>query len=161
MRNGHSSLATIEKFFAQKRIAVVGMSRDPGSFTATLFQEFSRRGYDVVPVNPNLKEALGRRCFARLQDIQPPVQAALLMTSPRGTEAVVRDCERAGIKLVWMYRAAGHGAVSDEALEFCRHHQIEVVPGECPFMFWDDAGFFHQVHGLIRKITGRYPQAQA
>ena len=161
MQAPSSSLETIEKFFAQKRIAIVGISRDPKSFSATLFQEFSRRGYDVVPVNPNMKEILGRHCFARLQDVQPPVQAALLMTSPAASEAVVRDCANAGIKLVWLYRAAGQGAVSDEVLRFCAQRGIEVVPGECPFMFWDDAGFFHQVHGLVRRITGRYPRAQA
>ncbi len=157
MRAQKSSLDTIDKFFAQKRIAMVGISRDPGSFSATLFREFSRRGYDVVPVNPNMKEVLGQRCFARMQDVQPPVQAALLMTSPGASDAVVRDCANAGIKLVWLYRAAGQGAVSDEALRFCQQRGIEVVPGECPYMFWDDAGFLHQVHGLIRKITGRFP----
>jgi uncharacterized protein len=161
MRAHLSSLETIEKFFAQKRIAMVGISRDPKSFSATLFQEFSRRGYEVVPVNPNSKEMLGRRCFARLQDVQPPVQAALLMTPPAGSEAVVRDCANAGVKFVWLYRAAGQGAVSEEALRFCAQHSIEVIPGECPYMFWDDAGFLHGVHGLIRKITGRYPHAQA
>src|SRR5579859_8094177 len=139
MQDQHSSLETIEKFFAQKRIAIVGVSRDPKSFSATLLKEFSCRGYDVVPVNPNMKEVLGRPCFARLQDIQPPIQAALLMTSPAATEAIVRDCDRAGIRLVWMYRAEGQGAVSPEALEFCRLHNIEVVPGECPFMFWEDS----------------------
>jgi len=34
-------------------------------------EELCRRGYDMVPVNPRAWEALGRRCFARLLDIQP------------------------------------------------------------------------------------------
>jgi predicted CoA-binding protein len=152
-----ASLETIEDFLAQKRIAMAGISRDPKSFSASLCEELCRRGYDVVPVNPNTAEVQGRRCFARIQDIQPPVEAALLMTSPEATEEVVQDCAEAGIRRVWMYRAAGKGSVSAKALAFCQEHGIDVVPGECPFMFLPETAGFHRFHGFIRKITGRYP----
>lgn len=152
------SLETIEEFLAQKRIAVVGISREPKHFSVTLFEELCRRGYDVVPVNPNAPQVLGRRCFGRVQDIQPRVDAALLMTSPEVTDAIVKDCAEAGIRRVWMYRAGGKGAVSRRAVEFCRQNGIEVVPGQCPFMFWRDVETGHRLHGFIRKITGRYPR---
>ena len=157
MPTQRASLETIEDFLAQKRIAMVGISRQPKDFSVMLLEELLRRGYDMVPVNPNTSEVLGRRCFARVQDIQPPVDAALLMTSSSVTDTVVRDCAEAGIRRVWMYRAGGRGAVSPTAIEFCRAHGIQVVPGECPFMFLPAAGF-HNVHGFLRKITGRYPR---
>jgi predicted CoA-binding protein len=152
-----ASLETIEDFLTQKRIAMVGVSRGPKEFSGMLFEELSKRGYDMVPVNPNAREVLGRPCFGRVQDIQPPVDAVILMTSPAVTEGVVRDCAEAGIRRVWMYRAGGQGAVSPAAVEFCRERGIAVVPGECPFMFLPNAGF-HALHGFIRKITGRYPR---
>jgi hypothetical protein len=40
----------IEDFLSQKRLAVVGVSRQPEDFTLGLFRESCRRGYDVVPV---------------------------------------------------------------------------------------------------------------
>jgi uncharacterized protein len=152
------SLETIGDFLAQKRIAVVGISRSPADFSVTLFDEFCRRGYDMVPVNPNAEEIQGRRCFARVQDIQPPVDGVLLMTSPAVTDAVVCDCDEAGVRRIWMYRAGGRGSVSTDAVAFCRGRGIEVVPGQCPFMFWNDAGAGHRIHGFVRKIFGRYPQ---
>jgi predicted CoA-binding protein len=109
-------------------------------------------------VNPNTPEVLGRRWFARVQEIPSAVDAALLMTSPIVTEAVVRDCAEAGIRRVWMYRAGGEGAVSPQAVQFCRERGIEVIPGECPLMFLPDAAGIHRLHGFIRKITGRYPR---
>lgn len=151
------SLETIEDFMAQKRIAMVGISREPKSFSVALFEELCRRGYDVIPVNPNTPNVLGRRCFARLQDIQPPVEAALLMTSPAITDTVVSDCAEAGIRRVWMYRAAGKGAVSPKAIAFCQERGMQVVPGQCPFMFLPNAETVHRLHGFVRKITGRYP----
>jgi len=136
----------------------VGISREPKDFSVMLFEELCRRGYDVVPVNPNLPEVLGRRCYRDVQEIQPPVDAALLMTSPAVTETVVVDCAEAGIRRVWMYRAGGQGgAVSAKAVEFCREHGVQVVPGECPYMFLPAAGL-HRIHGFIRKITGHYPR---
>jgi predicted CoA-binding protein len=161
MATQDASLETIEDFLAQKRIAMAGISRDPASFSVKLFEELCRRGYDVVPVNPNTAEVQGRRCFARVQEIQPPVEAVLLMTSPEATETVVNDCAEAGIRRVWMYRAGGKGAVSPKAIEFCHERGIQVVPGQCPFMFLPDAEAGHRLHGFIRKITGRYPRRAA
>jgi hypothetical protein len=158
MQSQRVSLETIEDFLAQKRIAMVGISREPKGFSGMLFEEFCRRGYDVVPVNPYLPQMLGRRCFLRLQEIDPPVDAAILMTSPAVTDTVVRDCAEAGIRRVWMYRAGGQGAVSEKAVEFCREHGIQVVPGECPYMFWNDSGLGHRLHGVVLKIVGRYPR---
>ena len=157
MPTQRASLETIEDFLAQKRIAMPGISRDPANFSVKLFEELCRRGYDVVPVNPNVAEVQGRRCFARVQDIQPPVEAALLMTSPEATETVVNHCAEAGIRRVWMYRAAGQGAVSAKAVAFCHAQGMQVVPGQCPFMFLPEAAGFHRFHGFVRKITGRYP----
>ena len=158
MATQRASLETIEDFLAQKRIAMAGISRDPANFSVKLFEELCRRGYDVVPVNPNATEVQGKRCFARVQDIQPPVEGALLMTSPEATETVVNDCAEAGIRRVWMYRATGQGSVSAKAIEFCLARGMLVVPGQCPFMFLPDTAGFHRFHGFIRKITGRYPR---
>ena len=153
-----ASLEIIRDFLANKRIAMAGISRDPANFSVKLFQELIRRGYDVAPVNPNLREVEGRRCFGRVQDVEPPVEAALLMTSPEVTDTVVRDCAEAGVRTIWMYRATGKGSVSRQAVEFCQERGIRVVPGECPFMFLPESAGFHRFHGFIRRITGRYPR---
>ena len=155
-----TSLETILEFLAQKRIAMIGVSREPRSFSVTLFQELLRCGYDLVPVNPHTPNVLGHPCFARVQDVCPPVQAALLITSPEVTETVVEDCVRAGIRLVWMHRGVGAGAVSPTAISFCRERGMEVIAGECPFMFLSTSGGVHRIHGFLRKITGRYPKAE-
>ena len=152
-----SSMQMIQDFLGQKRIAMVGVSRQPQDFSLTLFRELRKRGYDAVPVNPQAKQIDGQPCFARLQDVHPSVDGALLMTSPSASDAVVRDCAEAGVKRVWMYRAGGAGAVSPEAVRYCEERGIAVIPGECPFMFLPDGSWFHRVHGVLRKITGRYP----
>jgi hypothetical protein len=84
-----------------------------------LFREFLARGYQAVPVNPDAGEIEGQPCFARLQEVQPPVEGVLFMTAPAVTDTLVRDCPGAGIKHVWMYRAGGAGAATADAIHFC------------------------------------------
>jgi predicted CoA-binding protein len=161
MATARASLAAIEDFLAQKRIAIAGISHEPADISVALFDEFSRRGYDVVPVNPNLPEVKGRPCFARVQDIQPPVDAALVITSPAVSETVVSDCTEAGVRRIWLYRGVTQGSVSDKTLALCHRHGLQVIPGECPFMFLPGTPGFHRFHGFLRKITRRYPRRAA
>jgi predicted CoA-binding protein len=148
---------SIEDFLGQKRLAVIGVSRDPKDFTRVLFRELKNRGYDLAPVNPNVTEVDGIPCRSHIQDVTPPVDGALLMISAGVCNQVVRECAQAGIRRIWMYRATGKGAVDPYAVEFCKKSGIEVVVGECPFMFLPQAGLVHRVHGFCKKLVGRYP----
>lgn len=146
-------MQAIQDFLGLRRFAVVGVSQKPKDFSRTLFHEFLERGYDAVPVNPAVQEIEGRRCFARMQDVEPPVDGVLLMTSPPVTDTVVRDCAAAGVKRIWMYRATGKGAVSEDAVAFCASNGMSVIPGECPFMFLPGAALVHRLHGWVKRIT--------
>ena len=153
-----TTLTQIQNFLGRKRFAVVGVSRSPEDFTRTLFYEFQSRQYDVVAVNPNLEHIAGVPCCARVADIDPPVEGALLMTNPAATERVVRECHAAGIRDIWLYRGAGTGAVSAGAVEFCKANGMSVIAGECPFMYLPETPWFHRFHGFCRKIVGTYPK---
>ena len=153
-----AALDLIQDFLRQKRLAIVGVSRNPKDFSRTLFREFLKRGYDPVPVNPQAEEVEGRRCFGRLVDIDPPVEAALLMTSPQLTEKVAADCVEAGVRQVWMYRAIGLGRIRPNAVALCRAKGIGVIEGFCPLMFLPKTAFVHRLHGLFMKFTGKYPR---
>lgn len=150
--------AVIKDFLAQKRLAIVGVSRDPQHFSRALYTEFVKRGYEVVPVNPAVTEIEGAACYDRVQ-AAPPVDAVLIMTSSAQTDQIVHDCAEAGIKRVWMYKGEGLGAVSDSAVEFCHQQGMSVVDGQCPFMFFPQTMWFHRLHGFVRKVSGNYPAA--
>lgn len=154
-----TTLPEIREFLSQRRIALVGLSRNPTDLRRMLFRDLEQRGYDVVPVNPAIEEIEGTKCFARIQDVTPPVDAALLMTSPQITEQVVRDCSAVGIRRVWMHSGGGQGSVSKEAVAFCKANGMQVVEGHCPFMFLPDEPWIHRAHGFVMKLTGKYPAA--
>jgi predicted CoA-binding protein len=163
MARAQASQDAIHEFLAQKRIAMIGVSRDGRDFTRYLFRELLRYGYDVVPVQPNAAEIEGRRCFACVEDVRPPVDGAIIVTPARITASVVRDCIAAGIRLVWMHRGVGPGAASEEAVALCRDAGIRTVAGACPLMFLPQAGFIHRFHGFFaarrayRRACGEGP----
>lgn len=152
-----AQMTTVRDFLAQKRFAFIGVSRQPKDFSRSLFREFKARSYEPIPVHPQAEEIEGIPCFAQLADIQPPVDSVLLMTSPGVSEILVRQCAEAGIKRIWFYRGAGQGAMTTAALAACEANGIATVPGECPFMFFEGAQWFHRFHGFVKRVTGAYP----
>lgn len=148
----------VDDFLGLKRIAVVGVSRDPKGFGTVLWQEFRQRRYDAVPVNRQATEIDGQPCYAKVQEIEPPVEGVLIMTPKGETDQVVRDCAEAGVKHVWMYGGAAPGAATKSAVAFCEEKGISVVQGLCPYMFLPGTPSFHAPHRVWKKLTGSYPK---
>ena len=141
------SRRAIEEFLAQKRIAFIGASRNPAGFSGKLFADLAARGYDVVPVNTSASEIAGRRCYVRVGDIAPAPTAALVMTGPGSGESIVEDCVAAGIKKIWLYRASTVHV----------HDGVDIIAGECPYMFLPGAAWPHRLHGAIDRLIGLAP----
>ncbi|MBL8118579.1 MAG: CoA-binding protein [Anaerolineae bacterium] len=147
----------VEDFLGQKRIAIVGVSRQEGAANM-IYRRFRDNGYEVFPVNPNAQQVEGVTCYAHVQDIPGKVDGAVIVTRADVTEQVVKDCDAAGIKRVWMHGGV-HGpgsSVSEAAVAYCDAHQISVIAGACPLMFGktSDGGhrFIRQVFGLFGRL---------
>jgi uncharacterized protein len=143
---------TIGRFLACRRVALVGVSRNPADFSRGLLREMVARGYDVVPVNPAATEVDGRPCFPTMSAISPPVEAALLMTAPGQTAQAAQDCLDAGVNTIWFHRGMGRGAATPAALRACAERGAHVVAGECLYMHLPHASLPHRVHGFLRHI---------
>ncbi|MHB1161498.1 MAG: CoA-binding protein [Chloroflexota bacterium] len=143
----------IHDFLAQKRVAVVGVSRDSKQFANGVYRALKKKGYQLYPVNPNAQQLEGDRCYPSVSQIPETVDGALVMVSPGAAEAVVRDCCEAGIRRVWL----GNGAVSPEAVRYCREQGMSVVDGACPMMFAEPVGVGHRCHRFVMGLAGKLP----
>jgi uncharacterized protein len=147
-------------FLAQKRIAVVGVSRDNSRHpTANLiYRRLKSTGRSVLAVNPHMQTFEGDPCFPDLQSISGGVDGVVIVTRPEITERIVHDCRDAGVRRVWMHQSLGKGSsVSPEAVQFCRQHDISVIAGACPMMYGDSVDFPHTCLRWILKLTGGLP----
>jgi predicted CoA-binding protein len=144
-----------------RKLAVVGVSRNPQDFSRFIFRELRERDLDVVPVNPALAEADGVRAFARVAELDPPPDAVLLMVPSAAAEESVLDCLRARVGKIWFHRGAGPGSASDAVLALCAANRVEVIQGLCPMMALPGASFPHRVHGLLRCVFSHSAPAHA
>ena len=154
-----TTLEEIRSCLTRPRLAFVGLSTDPRDFSRAVFETLTKRGYDIVPVNPKAEAIAERPAFPTVAAIPVPVQWVLVMTPPEASAAVVADAHAAGVDHVWLHRGVGHGAVSEEAVALAKTYDMTLVAGECPLMFLDEPGFIHDVHAFFKKLAHHYPHA--
>lgn len=95
---------TIDEFLKVKRFALVGASRNPKHFSRLVMADYSARGYEVVPVNPNLTEIDGKSCFRSISEVKPLPETAMITVGVERLDGAVREAIDAGIKSVWLVR---------------------------------------------------------
>ena len=147
-------------FLAQKRIAVAGVSRNNSHHPAgnLIYRRLKKTGHDVFAVNPNIQTFEGDPCYRDLKSIPGGVDGVVIITRPEVTERIVHDCTAAGVRRVWMHQSLGKGSsVSQNAVEYCRGHDISVIAGACPMMYGDGADFGHTCMRWFMKLTGGLP----
>ena len=152
--------AAIDDFLAQKRIAVAGVSREPGGKHGgnVVYQRLKERGYEVFAVNPNADMVEGDPCFHDLASIPGGVDAVVIATTPAVAPSVARQCQELGITRVWMHRSMGAGSVSQEAHELCRQHGIASIAGGCPLMYGPTSDGGHRVMKIFAGLFGQLPK---
>lgn len=146
--------AAVEGFLAQRTLAVVGVSRNPQKFGNTLYRELKKRGYRVFPINAHAESVEGDRCYPNLSALPEPVGGVLINVPPAQSEQVVREAADANIRWVWLQQ----GAQSEAAIRFCEAQGLNVVAGECLFMFLQPMDFFHKPHRWLWRLLGKLPQ---
>ena len=147
-------LEAIEEFVAEKKIAVVGVSRTPNKFGNYIFKALLKKGYHVLPVNPQMEKIFDYQCYPNLRSLPDKVGGAVVVVNPPRAEEVVKDAHSAGIPRVWLQQ----GSESAASVKFCRDHGIPVISGECILMFAHPVGFLHRIHRFFWNIFHRINQ---
>lgn len=108
-------------------IAVVGLSSRKtraGYYVPAYLQQ---NGYRIIPVNPNLTEALGERAYARLSDVPEPVDLVLIFQRSENVPPFVDEAIQIGAKAVWMQLGIAH----PEAAAKAQAAGLDVVQNAC------------------------------
>ncbi|MDP3104490.1 MAG: CoA-binding protein [Candidatus Methanoperedens sp.] len=118
---------SIQDIFNFKTIAVVGISDNPerpSNFVAKFLEE---HGYKIIPVNPNLTEWEGKKCYPDLLSIPVKVDVVDIFRRPEAIPPIVDEAIAIKAKAVWMQE----GIVNEEAAAKAREAGIEVVMDRC------------------------------
>jgi predicted CoA-binding protein len=121
-------LETIRKILDETHtIAVVGFSSRPDQPGYTVAAYLQRAGYRIIPVNPNLDQALGERAFPDLKIIGGPVDLVLIFRRPEEVPGIVEAAIAIGTKAIWMQL----GIVNEAAAQTARAAGLDVAMNTC------------------------------
>ncbi len=146
--------AEIQEFLAQKTLALVGISRDEKSFSATVNRELKAKGYTTVAVNPNTTAIDGQTCYPTLAAVPDTVGGAIVFTQPMLSEKMVKEAAAAGIRRVWLQQ----GAQSEAAIAAGVQAGMSLVAGKCIMMFAEPVQSIHSVHRWFTRVFGQLPR---
>ena len=107
-----------------KTIAVIGLSPKPQRPSHYVSKRMLGFGFDIIPVRPAVKEVLGRKAYARLQDIPTRVDGVNVFRASHHVAAIIDQCIGMKIKTVWLQE----GVVDVEsAIKACNANVFTVM----------------------------------
>jgi uncharacterized protein len=110
-----------------KTIAVVGLSSDPGRPSYGVASYMRRRGYKVIPVNPNETEVFGDKAYAALADVPDEVDLVDIFRRPSEAGSAVDEAIAVGAKAVWLQE----GVIDEAAARRAADAGLLVVMDRC------------------------------
>lgn len=100
-----------------KVVAVIGASSNRGKFGNKALRAFERRGYTVIPINPNEPEVEGHTTFASVLDVPGDIDMATVYVPAGPGVTVMDDLARKGVGEVWLNPGADEEPVVRRARE--------------------------------------------
>lgn len=143
----------IEQFLANEPIAIAGVSRNPKKFGRAVYEELSRKGLKLIPVNPNIESINGTTCYADISHLPEGVNSLLIVTRKDQTAKVVKDALDKGIQNIWIQQSSD----TPEAMALLKGKDINVISKQCVLMHHQPDSF-HKFHRNLKRFFGGLPK---
>jgi predicted CoA-binding protein len=126
-RSPGAEAPAVDRMLQSKRIAIVGMSDDPSRPSHGIGGYLIAHGYEVIPVNPNHEQVMGRRCYARLADVPGSIDLVDVFRRSDACEQVAREAVACGVKGIWLQA----GIRNEQARQIAQEAGIDFVQDRC------------------------------
>ena len=108
-------------------VAVVGLSDKPDRDSYHVAAYLQRHGYRIIPVNPAVKEVLGEKAYARLEDVPDAIDVVDVFRRPEAVPEVAASAVAVKAKALWLQEGVVHAEAADKA----RAAGLRVVMDRC------------------------------
>ena len=96
-------------------IGVVGLSSNRSRPSYGVSEYIQSAGYRVIPVNPNEREVLGEKSYARLEDVPDKLEIVDIFRRIEEVPRAVESAMSVGAKVVWMQLGLEHQTSAEKA----------------------------------------------
>jgi uncharacterized protein len=146
--------ADIQSFLQPRRFAIAGVSRNPKKFGRMVYDELRKGGYTLFPVNPNMQEIDGEKCYTGIGDLPADVKHLFIATAKKDTDGVLREAIQKGFTHVWVQQMSETPAT----LQIAAESKVHLISKKCIFMFADPVKGIHKFHKCLMGWFGRLPK---
>ncbi len=110
-----------------KVIAVVGLSSNPIRPSHGVAAYMQRKGYKIIPVNPNETEVLGEKSYPNLADVPDKIDLVDIFRRSEDAGKIVDEAIEIGAKAVWLQE----GVIDYEAVKRAENVGLLVAMDLC------------------------------
>ena len=112
-----------------RNIAVVGLSSNPDRPSHGVASYRTEHGYNIIPVNPNAQQILGKTSYPNLSLIPETVEVVDIFRRSEEVMPIVEEAIKIGAKVIWMQE----GVINEAAASKAREAGLFVVMDKCMF----------------------------
>ena len=127
MEKDKNSDDEIREILSMKKVAVIGMSQNSSKAAHFVPRYLSENEYDVIPVNPNADEILGKKCYDSVLEVDEGVDIVDIFRPSEKVLPFVKEAITKKPKVIWLQE----GIHNVEAEELAREAGITVVFNRC------------------------------
>jgi len=110
-----------------KTIAVVGLSDSPMRPSHGVSAYMQSQGYKIIPVNPQIGEALGEKSYPSLLDVPEKIDLVDVFRRPEFVDEIVEQAIQLKIPAIWLQE----DVINERAAEKARQAGMLVVMDRC------------------------------
>jgi len=110
-----------------KTIAVVGLSDSPMRPSHGVSAYLQAQGYRIVPVNPQIAEALGEKSYPSLLEVSEKIDLVDVFRRPEFVDEIVKQAIHLKIPAIWLQE----DVINERAAEKARKAGMFVVMDRC------------------------------
>ncbi len=111
-----------DEFIRARSVALIGTSPKANFYWLRSFLNFGFPG-KLYPVNPNIDEALGLKCYKSLSEVPEPIDYAIVRVPARIVSSVLDECIAKGVKCVTIFTSG----FSELGTEEGRRREAEIT----------------------------------
>ncbi len=144
----------IDKFLAQKKIALAGYSRSHKKFGNLAYRTLSQNGYDVIPINPNGGVVSGseKNICANVKQLPDDVNAILIIVHKEKSAKIVEEAKSKGIENIWVQQMC-----ENQELKTMAKDDVKMILGQCILLHVNPKGI-HKFHRNMAGLFGLLPK---
>jgi acyl-CoA synthetase (NDP forming) len=154
--------SAFETLFRPNSIAIIGASSDPTRIGGRPVRYLKEGGFAgrILPINPGRSEIQGLPAFASVDDIDTPIDCAVVALGPEDALEAARRCAARGVRQMVIF-SAGFAEMGEvgirrqaELVELCRRSGMRILGPNCLGAYSVYSGAFLTFSGVFDDVVG-------